>query len=228
MTFPRTNSRSTHTCRVANSDAPFYLSIPHGVRPPHVCPGVEALCIFDCMRPKTPRPPLALRELRMPSVVSSPALRWFLPPDETHSTLRILQLSQPHVDDDDVFRNCARHITSLTLRRSPYPGFFEHFTALEELTIAGVWWQSPYPSFPKTLRHLRLQVARLAYDVLPEIADTIRQLPHLHTLSVKENLVQGRSSYPTLLQACRDKHVNILVDPRGDDAPVSTVDRREP
>jgi hypothetical protein len=180
-------------------------------------PNIRALRVRTNYEMPLPERPsvLRLRELRLPITSLATVIEWFLPPisQDDRSDLRILELYEIPEGGRALLSAHGPSVSSLTLTRQPATGFADLFTNLEELVIAGPFWSSPLPAFPKTLKHIRLQVhAFISDSVFPTIAATIPSLKHLRALSVEEAITTDKH-YPTLQEACKTNGVEILVNP---------------
>ncbi|KAI0265841.1 hypothetical protein BC834DRAFT_843324 [Gloeopeniophorella convolvens] len=167
---------------------------------------LRALRVFtDYSNPLPERPnKMQLHELRLPITSAAAVVTWFLPPPPRgcEPTLRVLELYDLPEAARDLLAAHGHGVVSLTLTRQPAFDLADVFDALEELVVAGPFWNSPLPALPRTLRHVRLHVHAFVADVLPAFAAALSALPDLRVLSVEEALTKD-ARYPALRDACK-------------------------
>ena len=159
------------------------------------------------------RPSISLRELRLP-ITSAPVIESLLPPPPPNeqSNLRFLELYEIPKEARAVLSVHGPGVYTLTLTRQPAFEFAHLFTKLDELVIAGPFWSSPLPAFPRTLKHIRLQVHAFMSDaVVAAIARALPTLPHLRVISIEEALILDKH-YLELQEACETRRAEILVN----------------
>ncbi len=179
-------------------------------------PTLQALRVrtdYDMFLPEK-RPDASLHELRLPITSLATVIEWFLPPPshQDRSNLQILELYEIPDGGRALLSVHGRNVTSLTLSRQPVSGLADLFAELEEFVITGPFWNSPLPTLPKTLMHIRLQVhAFMSDSVLPAIASIVPSLSNLRLMSVEEALTTDEH-YPGLKEACKAHGVKMLVN----------------
>ncbi|KAH9071541.1 hypothetical protein EDB83DRAFT_2673596 [Lactarius deliciosus] len=151
---------------------------------------------------------LSLRELRLPITSMATLIGWLLPhpPPNEPSNLQFLELYE--ISEE------ARAVLSV---HGPSVSTLDAYT-WKKLVIAGPFWSSPLPAFPRTLKHIRLQVhAFMSDDVSAAIAQVLPILPDLRVITIEETLTHDKH-YSDLQEACETHRVEILVnsvDPSG-------------
>ncbi|KAH9002478.1 hypothetical protein EDB86DRAFT_315083 [Lactarius hatsudake] len=157
---------------------------------------------------------LSLRELRLPITSLATLIGWLLPhpPPNEPSNLQFLELYEISEEARAVLSVHGPSVSTLTLTRQPAFGIAHLFTKLEELVIAGPFWSSPLPAFPRTLKHIRLQVhAFMSDDVSAAIAQVLPILLDLRVITIEETLTHDKH-YSDLQEACETHRVEILVN----------------
>jgi hypothetical protein len=160
------------------------------------------------------RPSISLRELRLPITSLATVIEWLLPPPPPNeqTNLRFLELYEIPEEARAVLSVHGPGVYALTLTRQPAFEFSHLFPKLEELVIAGPFWSSPLPAFPRTLKHIRLQVHAFMSDaIVAAIARALPMLPDLRVISIEEALIFEKH-YSDLQEACKTRKAEILVN----------------
>lgn len=160
------------------------------------------------------RPSISLRELRLPITSLATVIEWLLPPPKPNeqSNLRFLELYEIPQEARAVLSLHGPSVSTLTLTRQPAFDTAHLFTKLEELVIAGPFWSSPLPAFPRTLKHIRVQVHAFMSDaVVAAISHALPMLPDLRVISIEEALIFDKH-FSDLHEACKTHRVEILVN----------------
>jgi len=109
-------------------------------------------------------------------------------------------------------------ISTLTLGCQPSFEIAHLVTNLEELVIAGPIWTGPLSTFPRMLKHIRLQVdgglseifMHFSRPFVAAITQELHMLPDLRLISIEKEFAASEQ-YPDLQKACETHKVEILV-----------------
>jgi hypothetical protein len=136
------------------------------LRPTFVCdivgiwPTIRALrfCTIQNNGPLPERPSIILRELRLPHIQPATVLERLLPPPPPNqqSNLLFLELADITEEARAVLSVHGHSVSTLALLTQPSFEIAQLFPRLEELVIMDPFWRSPFPAFPRTLKHIRL------------------------------------------------------------------------
>jgi hypothetical protein len=177
----------------------------------------------DGLPPDLERPSIRLRELRLHPTrsVDSNVVEWLLPPPplDEQSNLRFLVLPEIPENARAVLSVHGPSVSCLTLFSQPKFEIAELFTNLEELVITGPCWTG-LSAFPRTLKHVSLEVMAFVSDTLLRMSDNLvaaiakelPTLPNLRVISIEEALAANKY-YPDLQKAC-ETHKVVLFSPR--------------
>ena len=183
-----------------------------------IWPTIRALRVVASYNgvPPPERPNIILRELSLLTPLDAliEVIEWLLPPPPPNeqSNLRFLELYGIPKEALPVLSAHGSSVSSLTLRRQPAFEFAHLFTNLEELVVPGMFWITPLPAFPRTLKHIMLYGnASMSIPVLAAIAQMVPMLPDLRVLSIGKALI-AHTHYPDLQEACKAHRVEILVN----------------
>ncbi len=193
-----------------------------------IWPTIRALRVLTGYNGLPPAMPcISLRELRLPITALATVIEWLLPPPPPNdqSNLRFLELYDIPEEVLPVLSVHGPSVSTLTLKRQPAFGIAHLFMKLEELVIAGPFWSSPLPAFPRTLKHIRLQVhAFMSNAVVAAIVQVLPVLPDLRVISIEETLTLDKH-YSDLQEGCEARRVEILVN--SVESPERTVSTRQ-
>jgi hypothetical protein len=157
---------------------------------------------------------MSLHELRLPITSLATVIEWLLPPPPANeqSKLRFLELYEIPEEARTVLSVHGPSVSTLILTRQPAFEIAHLFTNLEELVLVGPFWSNPLPAFPRTLKHIRLQVHAFMSDgVVAAFAQVVPMLPDLCVISIEEALTFDKH-YSDLREVCEIHRVEILVN----------------
>ena len=192
-------------------DSPLFYELVY------IWPTIRALRVltgYNGLPPERPSIRMSLRELRLPITSLATAIEWLLPPPPANeqSNLRFLELYEIPEEARAVLSVHGPSVSTLILTRQPAFELTHLFTNLEELVLAGPFWSNPLPAFPKTLKHIRLQVHAFMSDgVVAAFAQVVPMLPDLCVISIEEALTFDKH-YSELREVCENHRVEILVN----------------
>ena len=188
-----------------------------------IWPTVRALRAFEsCRGPPPGRASISLRELRLDAISAIvTAIEQLLPPPPPNEQ-SILQFLRLYAIPEEARAMLSVHgpsVSTLTLALQPSFEIAHVFTKLEELVIAGPIWVGPLSTFPRTLKHIRLQLldAGLSYIFMhfsrrfvAAITQELHMLPDLRLISIEKEFAASEH-YPDLQKACETHKVEILI-----------------
>ena len=196
-------------------------------------PTIKALrVVTGDSRPPPGKPNTNLRQLTLLSTCSAANIEWLLPrpPPNEQSNLRFLGLKKIPEKARAILSVHGPGVSTLTLWCQPDFEIAQVFTNLEELVIKGPWWTAPPSTFPRTLKHIRLEVfaclpgdfSFFSNSIVAAIAEELTILPNLRVISIGKTLTSNKY-YPDLQEACETHGVEILVSPNRFDSAGRTV-----
>ena len=200
-----------------------------------IWPTIRALRTFGRFGPPAGRASIRLRELRFAysnDAVATATIEWLLPPPPPNeqSILRFLELYGTIPEEARTFLSVhGPSVSTLTLGCPPSFEFAHLFTKLEELVIVGPIWTKSLSTFPRTLKHIRLQphakwsevFMHFSRPFVATIAQELHMLPDLRLISIEKEFAVSEH-YPDLQKACETHKVEILVS-SSDSSGISVV-----
>jgi hypothetical protein len=189
-----------------------------------IWPTICALRAFvGRLGPPPGRASIRLRELRLAyshATLGTATIEWLLPPPPPNeqSILRFLELDDIPEEARTVLSVHGPSVSTLTLACQPSFEIAHLFTKLEELVILGPIWKGSLSTFPRTLKHIRLQVdgklsetfMHFSGPFVATIAQDLHMLPDLRLISIEKEFT-ANEYYPELRKACETHKIEILV-----------------
>ena len=168
-----------------------------------IWPTIRALRVATSNNRLPPgRPNMNLRQLTFPSICSAAIIEWLLPPPppNENSNLRFLDLQKIPEEARAMLSVHGPSVSTLTLSYQPTFEIAQVFTNLEELVIEGPCWKGPLSAFPRTLKHIRLEVlayvlgdfSPLSNSIVAAIAEELTTLPNLRVISIEKTLTGNK------------------------------------